>query len=111
MQAGGLRHRVKLQQKQSLQDENGLIHETYINIGEFWAKINDLSLREFLSSASLESKITTKIIVRYNEIFFQKNLRILHCGIYYYIEGALNDPEKENIYLTLLCNSGTNKER
>lgn len=111
MEAGRLRHRIKLQEKQITQNENGFLKESYINIGEFWAQINDVSAREFVASANLESKITTKIIVRYNEIFFKKNLRILHSGVYYYVESALNDPEKENIFLTLLCNSGVNKEK
>lgn len=109
MEAGRLKHRIKVQKKVNNQDADGNLVENFENVAEIWAEIKDVSAREYLASSSMQTKITTKIVVRYASYLEQDNLRILYKNRIYRVEGALNDPKMENIYLTLLCSNGVNE--
>jgi len=107
MDAGKLRHRVTLQDRQELQDTNGDISAEWVSIGDRWAAIESLSAREFLESQALQSRVTVRITMRYNA-GLTASMRILHAGKIYNPQGILTDKDSGLEYVTVPCSEGIN---
>ena len=105
--AGKLRHRVILQEQQSVQDTLGEMIVNWVEIARPWAAVEPLSAREFVASAAGQSQVTARITIRYRA-GVNATQRILHRGKIYNIEGVLADKESGLEYLTLPCSEGVN---
>jgi SPP1 family predicted phage head-tail adaptor len=108
MKAGALRHRVTIQQfvtayedsddearAESWEDVTGLIP----------AEIAPLSGRELIAAAATQSKVATRIKIRYRP-GIAPSMRVVHREIHYGIEAVLPDTKSGVRYLTLHCTSG-----
>lgn len=114
LDAGRLRHRVKIQYLETLmdsagntQDDNGELLQEWMELGVVWAAIEPLSAREFVSAQAEQSKVVAKIIIRHrNDI--DPSMRIYHQAQdkYYNIEGILTDKDSGLEYLTLPVSEG-----
>lgn len=103
-----LRHRVIIQQQMEAQDPNtGAITVTWQNLATVWADIAPLSAREFVTAQQEDSKVNTRITIRYRADVTPK-MRAYHAskGLYYNIEGVLSDLDSGLEYLTLPCSHG-----
>ena len=108
MQAGKLRHRVQLQQKEQTQNpQTGAMVDTWNTVATVWASVEPLSAREFIAAGASQSSVTTRITIRYREGVTAK-MRALYRGQIYNITGVLPDPESGREYLTLPCSEGVN---
>lgn len=111
MEAGKLRHRVTLQRQVTTQDDNtGEMLTTWQDVAEVWAKVEPLSVREFVQSASGQVQLSARITMRYCAVV-DATMRILHRGKIYNIEGLLADKVSGLEYLTLPCSEGVNDGR
>lgn len=117
IEAGRLRHRITLQAPRDLLDSNGDViqnQETgevarvWEDVATVWAAIEPLSAREFIAAQAVQSKVTTKIIIRHREV--DASWRALHVrGILttvYNIHGVIPDPDSMLEWITLPCSSG-----
>lgn len=108
--AGRLRHRVSLQRNEPTQDQStGEILDKWVEYAKVWASVEPLSAREFISAAATQSKITTRITIRYMD-GVDASMRIVHtkrgAQRVFNIEGVLSDRESGLEYLTLPCSEG-----
>lgn len=108
LSAGKLRHRVLIQRPVEVQDDQtGAVNLTWVDVAKVWAAIEPISVREFIAADVEDSKITTRITIRY-----RKNLdhsyRFYHEAQkkYYDIHGILFDKESGLEYITLPCSEG-----
>jgi SPP1 family predicted phage head-tail adaptor len=77
-----------------------------------WASIEALSAREFIAAQAEDSKVNTRITIRYRSGINAK-MRLYHEAkdVYYNIEGVLSDKDSGLEYLTLPCSSGLRYEQ
>lgn len=103
-----LRHRVIIQKQVETRDlNNGAVIVTWDNVATVWAEIAPLSAREFVTSQQEDSKVSTRITIRYRSDINPK-MRLFHAskGLYYNIEGVLSDLDSGLEYITLPCSEG-----
>ena len=108
MQAGKLRHRVKIQEKINLQNpDTGAVTPQWQDIATVWADVVALSAREFIAAQATQGEITTRITIRYRS-GLTNDSRIIFRDEIYNIEGVLPDAISGREYLTLPCSEGVN---
>jgi len=108
IEAGRLRHRVVLQNPVETQDQdNGSVIVSWQDVATLWASIEPLSAREFVVAQAEDSKVTTRITIRYRSNINAK-MRLYHAAKdqYYNIEGVLSDKDSGLEYITLPCSEG-----
>lgn len=110
MNAGRLRHRVAFEELVIELDSDGLQAETWIPFANrpVPAEITALSGRELIAAQAIQSKVSSRIKVRFNA-GFKASMRALHRGTIYNIEAVIPDPDSGRHYITLLCSSGVNE--
>jgi SPP1 family predicted phage head-tail adaptor len=114
LQAGKLRHRIVIQALDVSPNSNGDVQgsmgeplEEWVTLGQAWAAIEPVSGREFIAAQSEQSKISTRITVRYRtDIDFSTRVYHEAKGQYYNVEAVLADKDSGLEYLTLLCSTG-----
>lgn len=106
MRAGDLRHRISIQRPELTQDQQtGEMITTWRELAKVWAKVEPLSVREFIAAASTQSQITARITVRAS-VVVDETCRVVYRGKDYNVEGVLADPESGLEYKTLPCSEG-----
>lgn len=107
---GKLRHRVTIQALITEIDSDGAQEDIWVNQynTEIWADVQPLSGRELIEAGAVQSKVNTRIIIRYRDLMLP-NMRVLHKNNIYNIEAIIPDKETGNKYLTLICTSGVNE--
>jgi SPP1 family predicted phage head-tail adaptor len=107
--SGGLRHRVDIQARTNIQDATtGEVVPTWSTVySSVPAKIEPLSVREFMAAKADQSDITTRITIRYRT-GLSAEMRILHGSTIYNPAGFLPDKESGLEYLTIPCGTGVN---
>ncbi len=122
IEAGCLRHRIRIERKDYLYDSNGLpiqdpeTGETPQHWTEFktvWADIQPLSAREFIQSAAIQSQITARIVIRHLD-GLDASMRLVHLrkgrtSVIYNPAGFLADKESGLEYLTIPVSQGVNE--
>lgn len=85
----------------------GALDTTWTNVATVWAEISPVSAKEFIAAQVEDSKVTTRILIRYRSDF-DHSCRIYHAAKnqYYNIEGKLSDKDSGLEYLTLPCSEG-----
>ncbi|HEY1182198.1 MAG TPA: phage head closure protein [Rhodocyclaceae bacterium] len=108
LDSGKLRHRVSIERVSYVQDATtGAMVETWTEIAKVWARIEPLSVREFVQSAAGQSEVTARITIRARDILATD--RITHRGAVYNIRGVLPDKESGLEYITLPVGTGVNE--
>lgn len=109
MQAGRLRHRVTIEEHIVTLDSDGAQETAWVAIGSpLPAEIVPLSGRELIAAAAVQSKVSTRIVMRWRPGFepLQHPMRAVHRGTVYSIEAVIRDPISGRHRMILQCSSG-----
>ena len=99
MQIGDFRHRITFQQLKAEVKENGFEEEVWKDYKTVWAKVSNLSGREFYQAATVHAEKTVKFMIRYvNDI--DESMRILFNQTLYDIT-AIDNVKYENKYIEI----------
>lgn len=109
MQYGELRHLITIQEYKATINDFGEEIKTWETYKKTRAKINPFSGREFMESQSIQSKVNSRIVVRFDEKIIPK-MRITNRDKIYNIEAVLEDNKSLREYQTLLCSDGVINE-
>lgn len=63
--AGKLRHRITLMQAQTTQSNFGETVTDWVNVGDVWANVNPLSMKEHIASQAVQAPITHRVTIRF----------------------------------------------
>ena len=108
MRAGDLRHRITIQQPEYTQDPvTGEMTPSWGEFAKTWASVEPVSVNQFVSAATNQSKVSARIVIRYRK-GIDPTMRILHRDKIYNIDGVLADKVSGLEYLTLPCSEGVN---
>ena len=108
MRAGDLRHLITLQSPEYTQDDiTGEMTPSWVEVAKIWASVEPVSVNQFVSAATNQSKVSARIVIRYRK-GIDPTMRILHRDKIYNIEGVLADKVSGLEYLTLPCSEGVN---
>ena len=105
MQNGELKHLILIEQYQTTINDFGEEAKIWITYKKTRAKISPFSGREFMESQSIQSKVNSRIVVRFDEKIIPK-MRITYRDKIYNIEAVLEDNKSLREYQTLLCSDG-----
>lgn len=119
VEAGRLRHRVRIEQLQPLLDSNGDpiqdpatgdLAQDWAPVATVWAAIEPLSAREFIQSAATQSEVTTRVTIRYRD-GLDPAMRLVHVrkgrpDVVYNSRGFLPDLFSGLEYMTIPCGAG-----
>jgi SPP1 family predicted phage head-tail adaptor len=108
MQSGKLRHRMTLQRRAVTRNRDGDVLQKWVDVAKPWAAVEPVSGREFIAAAASQSKVSTRITIRYRA-GVNHDMRILHRDRIYNIEAVLPDKVSGLEYLTLMCSEGVNR--
>ena len=110
MRAGPLRHRVTVEALTVELDSDGQQAETWLDaFGHMLsADIMPVSGRELIAADAVQSKITTRIVMRYRP-GVKPSMRVLHRERVYNIEAVVPDPRSGFDWITLQCSDGVNQ--
>ena len=108
--SGGLRHRVDIQQRTETQDTT--TGESVTTWTTLWpkvpAKIEPLSVKEFLQSKTDQASVSARVTIRYRS-GMDASMRIVHNSKIYNPAGFLADRKSGLEYLTMACSEGVNE--
>lgn len=108
LDAGRLRHRLLFQSPVYTQDQDtGDMVKTWEDYNTFWGAIEPLSARDLIAAQQESSRVSARIVVRYNPNV-KDNMRIYHAAKdqFYNIEGILYDKESGLEYMTIPVSEG-----
>lgn len=122
IEAGRLRHRVRIEEKRYLLDSNGdawqdpqtgATREVWTLVATVWAAIEPMSAREFVQSQAMQSQVTTRIVIRYRD-GMHAAMRLVHVrtgrpDTIYNIHGILPDADSGLAHITMPCSQGVNE--
>lgn len=123
IEAGRLRHRVRIEQLENLLDSNGAviqdeetgqIAQEWAEVATVWAAIEPLSAREFIQSQATQSQITARVIIRFRD-GLNAAMRLVHVrrdmsDVIYNPHGFLADKDSGLEYLTIPVSTGVSEE-
>ena len=103
MQAGLLRHRVTIQQRETSKDAYGQDVITWSDLATVWARVSPLQGREYLTArqAVAVAEVTTRITAR-NRSDVTPDMRVVFGAHTYQIRSVIR-PEERNIEMQLMC--------
>lgn len=108
MRLGRLRHLITIQEKVTPRDPETLeygepVWQTFATV---YAQVLPLSARDLIAAQAAQSEATGRIVIRYRPGIVSE-MRILHSGEIYSIEGPpLEDEKSGRESLTLLVSKG-----
>ena len=121
IEAGRLRHRIRIERLDYLRDSAGEVIQD-ANTGEtsqewrevdtVWAAIEPLSAREFIQSKAIQSEVSARITIRFRDDL-DAAMRLVHNkrgrDFIYNIAGILPDKDSGLEYITFPVSSGVNE--
>ena len=119
IEAGRLRHRVRIEHLTYLLDSHGDQYQDpdtgesrpeWVEVDTVWAAIEPLSAREFIAAQSTQSQITARIVIRYRD-GLDASMRLVHVrtgrpDVVYNPAAFLPDVDSGLEYLTAPCSTG-----
>jgi SPP1 family predicted phage head-tail adaptor len=106
MEAGRLRHRVAFEELIVDLDSDGAQVESWWPAHTMVpAEISPLSGRELIAAQAVQSKVSTRIVIRYRPGIIP-SMRAIHRGTVYNILAVIPDPASGFEWINLLCTSG-----
>ena len=123
LEAGRLRHRVRIEQLENLLDSNGevvqdestgTVAQVWSEVATVWAAIEPLSAREFIQSQATQSQITARIIIRFRD-GLNAAMRLVHvrrnmADVIYNPHGFFADKDSGLEYLTIPVSTGVSQD-
>lgn len=104
--AFALDKRVALQVRSSARDALNKPVNAWINVlpgdGKVWARIQDISGRQYVAAGGKQNEVVTEITIRYRA-GVTASMRVLHGVVIYDIEAVL---ERDRHWLVLMCKKG-----
>lgn len=108
LEAGLLRHVIKIQQQTQNRDDFGGIEVVWTDIfPKVYARYEPLSGRELFANGQMQSEVTTRFIIRYRDGVDTKQ-RILFKNRIYNIHAVVEDNVSGLEWITLHCSEGLN---
>jgi len=102
MRSGELRHRVVIQQATTTHDEYNQPIQTWQDFVTVWAKVEDLSGREYFAAQERESaEVKTRVTIRYRTDV-QPNMRVVSGSRTFEIVSVI-EPDGRKRELQLMC--------
>ncbi|WP_201319144.1 phage head closure protein [Paenibacillus sp. EPM92] len=98
---GELRHKVTINQLQSVDDGAGGSVDTWMPVATVFAAVNPLSGRELFQAQQLQSEITHKVRMRYRA-GITPDMRV-HFGSRIFLISAVINWQERNRELALMC--------
>lgn len=112
MRSGNLRHWVTFERPVTVQDSDGNDEVEWVDAFQINSRmpceVTDLSGNALFAAQAAQSKVTTRIKVRYRP-GFDASMRGRLGRTIYNIEAVIADPESRIRWTTLLCVSGTDE--
>ena len=123
LEAGRLRHRVRIEKLQPVLDSNGdpwqdpltgATHREWQEVATVWAAVEPVSAREFMRSRAMQAEMSARVVIRPpSEFEIDATMRLVHTrigrpSVIYNIHGALPDLDSGLEYLTLPVSTGVN---
>lgn len=105
LSAGDLPHKIVIEYPVHEQDSYGSDEVNWLTFASVWAGKAPFSAKEFTAAKALHSKLTARFTIRYREDITAE-MRIIHRGKIYNIEGVLPDKESGLEYITLPVSEG-----
>lgn len=119
LEAGRLRHQVRIEQYQELLDSNGEVIQdentgevarAWVEVATVRAAIEPVSGREFIQSQATQSQITARIVIRFRD-GINAAMRLVHvrrnmADVIYNIHALLADKESGLEYITMPVSAG-----
>jgi SPP1 family predicted phage head-tail adaptor len=108
MQAGKLRHYVTFERLDVSFDSEGATVEEWVPLFDgrrIPADVDAISGRELLAANALQSKVSTRIVIRYRQGLLPQD-RIVYGDTIYSIEAIVPDPHSRRQWITLQCSDG-----
>lgn len=119
IEAGRLRHRVRIERLVYLLDSNGdtwqdpntgETRQEWTTVATVWAAVEPVSAREFIQSQAMQSQITARIVIRYRD-GLDASMRLVHVrtgrpDTVYNPHAFLADKDSGLDYLTVPCSTG-----
>lgn len=99
MNAGDLRHKIVVKQREITVDENGKPHEDWVTFKEVFAKVKNLHGREFWEARAVNAETTVKFVVRFI-VGLLPDMRIEFGGKFYEII-AIDDIEYKKRWMEI----------
>ena len=91
---GKAKHRIEIFGKTLTDDDYGGQSTSFGSLGTFWAFIQETSMNEQVMSEQLQSKVTHKIVIRYQSQFKDTKTASINVirfdGRYFEIKGVAN---------------------
>lgn len=122
LEAGRLRHRVRIEKFDYLRDTNGdavqdpntgEIARDWVEIATVWAAIEPLSAREFIQSQATQSHVKARVVIRQRDDV-DAGCRLVHVrtgkpDVIYNPEAFLEDIDSGLEYMTAPCSRDVNE--
>lgn len=122
LEAGRLRHEVRIERLDYMRDSNGdaiqdpdsgEVSTEWVEVATIRAAIEPLSAREFNQSAATQSQVTARIVIRHRDDI-DAACRIVHlrtgrADVIYNIHGILPDLDSGLEYITMPVSSGVSE--
>lgn len=99
MNPGDLKHRITFQQLTTVANANGFGEESWADWKTVWAKVENLSAREYWAAKAMQAENTLKFTVRYLSGVLP-SMRIIFAGKPYNIE-TIDDVQLSHTYLEI----------
>lgn len=119
IEAGKLRHRVRIERYADLVDSSGEVIQDqatgevmrdWVVVDTVWCAIEPLSSKEFIAAQATQSQVTARIVIRHRDDI-NAAMRLMHerigrPNVMYNIHGILADKDSGLEYLTLPVSTG-----
>jgi SPP1 family predicted phage head-tail adaptor len=107
MTPGELNKRVTLQQRGAGKDSSGAATHGWTNIigtgdGKVWARVRDMTGRQFIASTATQNEVTTEIRIRIRHGIAEK-MRVLVGAEIYDIQAVLT---RDDRWIDMMCTKG-----
>ena len=99
--AGELRERIYIQ-KPTTTNAKGQVSTSYETVFECFAKVRDLSAKEFFAGKAVQSDVDKIVVIRYPQIEITDGYQIIHGSKVYDIHGV-SDEDGTRCWLTIRC--------
>jgi len=97
---GEMRQRIALQTKTITKSE-GIPLESWTTVATVWAAIADISGKEYLQAATVQSEVTTRIKIRYRT-GTTPSMRVLYGSRVFHILSVIDKDERHRV-IELMC--------
>lgn len=105
MQAGQLRHRLKIYEQAQTRSATGAVQKKWQHILTIWGQFTPLSVKDLMTNQTQNSQITARAKIRYREDI-HSGQRVEWRGKMYEIDGEpLADNQTANQFMTLALKS------